>query len=101
MQPIILAEVEFWRSIQRTPAASQMGAVVLAKQVLVKGSWIPKGENYAPVIAPYQAAGLACVLVDTPTGYVLWREPGQPKVIAPPPPPPTPRPEPPALLSLA
>ncbi|APB32717.1 Putative DEP domain-containing mTOR-interacting protein [Gloeomargarita lithophora Alchichica-D10] len=106
MEPVILAEVEFWRSIQRTPAASQVGGVMLQEQVLVKGPLIPLGENYKAVVASYLATGLYCILVDTPAGYVLWHQPGTPKVMAPPPPSPPPRAEspisaaPPALLAL-
>ncbi|WAS04941.1 DEP domain-containing protein [Gloeomargaritales cyanobacterium VI4D9] len=83
MEPVILTEAEFWRSIQRTPVANQMGGIVLQEKVLIKGLLIPPGENYHRVIAPYQAAGLACVLVDTPAGYVLWHEPGQPAITTP------------------
>ncbi len=108
MEPLILPEAEFWRSIQRTPAASQIGGVVLAEHLLVKGTVLPPGEDYRAVIAPYQAAGLYCVLVDTPGGYVLWHEPGTREHDLTPPatpqvagPPPATASEPDALLVLA
>lgn len=105
MELTILSEAEFWRSIQRTPAASQVGGITLHGRVLVKGLTIPKGDNYQSVVAPYHNAGLTCVLVDTPAGYVLWHEPGTPTVTAPPPSPAVVEaaapPEPASLLSLA
>ncbi|MBF2099233.1 MAG: hypothetical protein IGQ88_12790 [Gloeomargaritaceae cyanobacterium C42_A2020_066] len=85
---VVLKEAEFWQKIQRTAAAGlPAGALVFNGATLVRGRAFDRtsAQDAFTLAQSIQAAGRACVLVESAAGYTLWHEP---QTAGEPPPPP-------------